>query len=191
MNISKDSLIVKSNHKIKMTTKDLVLTGMLTAVICVLSPHSIPIQPIPFTLSLYAIFLTGALLQPRYALMSALAYLLLGVFGLPVFSGYRGGIHALTSMTGGYLMSYPLMALCTSFFHKKSGKKAKLFSLILGMLLSLVLCYTIGSLWFAYISDTSFTYALSVCVVPFVLFDLIKVGLAAFTGSLLKKVIQF
>lgn len=191
MNDFQDTLIDQSHKRHRISTKDLVLTGMFTAIICVLSQLSIPIQPIPFTLSLFAIFLTGAILPPRYALMSVLAYLLLGVFGLPVFAGLKGGLHVLTGMTGGYLMAYPLMALCTSLFYKISGKKVKLFSLILGMVLALILCYTIGSLWFAYITDTSFSYALSVCVVPFVLFDLVKIGLAAFTGLLIKRLIRY
>ncbi|HBY72577.1 MAG TPA: biotin transporter BioY, partial [Lachnospiraceae bacterium] len=83
---------------------------MFTAVICVLSQISIPTQPIPFTLALFAIFLTGALLPPRAAFLSVFVYLLLGAFGLPVFAGFKGGIHVLTGMTGGYLMAYPFMS---------------------------------------------------------------------------------
>ncbi len=180
----------KSHKNQGNTTKYLVLTGMFTAIIAVLSPLTIPIQPIPFSLSLFAVFLTGAILPPRYALMSVIAYLLLGSFGLPVFAGYKGGIHVLTGMTGGYLMAYPLMAFIPALFYKILGRKVKLLSLVVGMIISLLLCYLIGTLWFTYITDTTFSYALSVCVIPFIPFDLIKIGLAASTGILIKKLFR-
>lgn len=174
------------NNLRTMNTKELVITGMFTAIICVMSQLFIPIQPIPFTLALFAIFLTGALLPPKYAFLSVLAYLLLGAFGLPVFAEFRGGIHILTGMTGGYIMAYPLMAFITALFYK-SFKKAKGLALSLGMLLSLLLCYLIGTLWFTFVANTSFIYALTVCVFPFVLFDLFKIGLAISISIIIRK----
>ena len=89
---------VTQTNKRKMSTQDLVMTGMFTAVICVMAQISIQTQPIPFTLALFAIFLTGALLSPRYAFLSVLVYLLLGAFGVPVFAGLKGGIQHLTGI---------------------------------------------------------------------------------------------
>ena len=165
----------KSKHKI--STKNLVLTSMFTAILCVMSQISIPTPMLPFSLSLFAIFLIGALLPPRLALMSVLAYVLLGAFGMPVFAGFKGGLHVVTGMTGGFIMAYPVMSLVTALFYK-IVKKYKIAALFIGMLLSLILCYLIGSLWFSYSTGNSFNYALTVCVAPFILFDLLKVGLA-------------
>ena len=184
-------------HNKQITTKKLVLTAMFTAIICVMSQVVIPLQPIPFSLSLLAIFLTGALLEPKYAFLATLAYLLLGAFGLPVFAGFKGGIQALTGMTGGYLVAYPIMAFITSLSYRLSTKikgnsSIKNISLIviptLGMVFSLFICYLIGTLWFSYVAKTTITYALSLCVVPFVAFDLIKIAITIALGAILRKV---
>lgn len=180
----------------RINTRDLVITGMFTAVICVLSQISIPTQPIPFTLGLFSIFLTGALLSPRFAFLSVMAYLLLGAFGLPVFAGFKGGVPALVGMTGGYLMAYPLIALITALSYKLAKKhtssNGKLFvpiSLFLGMTVSLLLCYLIGTLWFTFITGKTFYVALTLCVFPFVLFDFFKIILAISLSILIRRAV--
>lgn len=170
----------------RISAKDLVLTGMFTAIICVLSQISIPTQPIPFTLALLAIFLTGALLSPKYAFFAVLAYLLLGAFGLPVFAGLKSGVQTLVGPTGGYLMAYSLMALVTSLSHQYF-KKHKILALSVGMLISLALCYLIGTVWFTIITDNSFYTALTLCVFPFIVFDLVKIVLAISVSLLIRK----
>ncbi len=163
----------------------MVLTGMFTALLCVMAQISIPIKPIPFTLSLFAIYLIGALLPPRYALLSVLSYLLLGAFGLPVYAEMKGGFHILTGMTGGFLMAYPLMAFLTAVSYRYA-KKWKLAALTIGMLFSLILCYLLGSLWFTVSTGSGFQKALTLCVYPFVLFDLIKIALAVSFSQIIR-----
>lgn len=185
------------------SVKNLILTGMFTAIICVFSQIIIPLQPIPFSLSLLAIYLTGALLEPKYALLSALAYVLLGTFGLPVFAGFKGGPHILTGMTGGFIMAYPIMSFITSISYKFSDKLSNKFSdklaknvkpvtyislQVLGMIIALFMCYLIGTLWFCNVSDSKISYALSVCVLPFIPFDLIKILIASILATVLRKV---
>lgn len=183
----------------QITTKKLILTGMFTAIISVMSQITIPIQPIPFSLSLLAIFLTGMLLEPKYAFLATLSYILLGAFGLPVFAGLKGGVHVVTGMTGGFIMAYPIMAFVTAISYQLS-KKVKSLSYIknmsrlaipaLGMIISLFICYLIGSLWFTYVSGSTIAYALTVCVYPFIAFDLLKIALAISFGLVLRKVID-
>jgi biotin transport system substrate-specific component len=180
--------IQKSVTRQSIRTKDVVMTGMFTAVICVMSQISIPIQPIPFTLALFAIFLTGTLLAPRYAFFSVLCYLLLGTFGLPVFAGFKGGLQNLVGMTGGYLAAYPIMALVTSLFYSRA-KKYKTVWLVTGMLISLIICYAIGTTWFSYVTGTSFYQSLTLCVFPFIPFDLVKIVLATSIGSVIRKIV--
>jgi biotin transport system substrate-specific component len=168
--------------------KHLVITGMFTAIISVLSVITIPTHPIPFTLSLFAIFLTGSLLPPKDAFLSVIIYILLGAFGVPVFSGFRGGFQVITGFTGGYLLSYPLMAFIIALFQKFS-KKYKIFFVTIGMVIALILCYFLGTLWFSIASKTSFVSALSLCVAPFVLFDAVKIGIAVSFSVVLRKTI--
>jgi biotin transport system substrate-specific component len=183
MNEIKQAITTKSQ---RINTKDLVMTGMFTAVICIMSLITLPTQPIPFTLSLFAIFLTGALLEPRLAFLSTLAYLLLGAFGIPVFAGFRGGLQALTGMTGGYLMSYPLMAIVIALCYKYI-KKYKILALAIGMTLSLFLCYFLGTLWFMFISGNDLLTSLTLCVFPYAAFDLIKIILAISISTVIRK----
>ncbi len=166
-------------------TRNLVIMGMFTALLCVMAQISIPTQPIPFTLSLFAIFLTGALLPPRYAFLSVLSYVLLGTFGLPVFADYKGGPQIITGMTGGFIVAYPIMAFVTALANRYR-KNLRTVALSFGMLLSLVICYLLGSFWFTVVSGKSFSFALSVCVYPFILFDCIKIALAVFVSHMIR-----
>lgn len=202
-------------HNQSFSTKRIIITGMFTAIISVMSQIVIPTQPIPFTLSLLAIFLTGALLEPKYAFLSAIAYLLLGAFGLPIFAGFRGGLHVLTGVTGGFIMAYPLMTLITSISYQFSkrilkrsnysksitnnqlGKYNKFKKLIItmgipsfGMVISLMICYLIGSLWFSNISSTTIASALTICVFPFMVLDILKIAIAVASSVILRGLIR-
>ncbi len=184
MNSVQNNAINKTSGKI--VIKDIVLIGMFTALICVMAQLIIPIQPIPFTLSLVSLFLAGALLSPRNALLAALAYLLLGTFGLPVFANMQAGPQYLTGMTGGYLMAYPLMSFLPALGYKYV-KKNKVIGLTLGMVISLLLCYFFGTLWFTFVSGTGFNDALILCVYPYVPFDLVKIAVSVVLGVSLRK----
>ena len=78
-----------------MNTKKLVFTALFAAILCILSPISVPAGPIPVTLSVFALFLTAPVLPPAEAFFAVLVYILLGALGLPVFSGFNGGFHVL------------------------------------------------------------------------------------------------
>ncbi len=172
-----EQLNLKTRSKPLISIPGLVLTGMFTAILCVLAQISIPMQPIPFTLSVFAIYLIGALLPPRYAFLSVISYILLGAFGLPVFAGMKGGFQVLTGMTGGFIIAYPIMALLTALSYRYM-KKWKITALTTGMVISLLLCYLFGSLWFTVSTGSTLAEALSLCVYPFIPFDLIKIALA-------------
>lgn len=186
------------SRSVKISTGNMILSAMFTAITCVLSQIVIPIHPVPFSLSLLAIYLTGAFLKPKYALLSAFTYILLGIFGLPVFAGFKGGSHVLIGMTGGFLMAYPLMALITSITYKytykltfKSKHMKSVAHMVLpasGMIAALFVCYITGTLWFCYVAGAKVSYALSVCVLPFIPFDIIKILMAVITAAALKKV---
>lgn len=170
-------------------TKQIVITGLATAVICVVSMISIPLQPVPFTLSLFAIFLTGALLSPKSAFFAALVYLMIGACGVPVFAGMRGGLSVLLGVTGGYLVAYPLMSMIVAL-SVKLLRRRNVLSLSIGMLIALLVCYLIGTVWFCLVMQVSFAEALAVCVIPFVAFDLLKAALALALALVLARILS-
>lgn len=169
-------------------SKSLTIPALFTALIVILSQISIPIQPIPFTFSLLAIFLTAALLPPKQAFLSVFTYVMLGIIGLPVFAGFRGGLNIILGFTGGFIMVYPLMALVIALM-VKLGKNKNLSFTIIGMLIALVICYLMGCIWYMIVAKSSFSQAFSLCVAPFILFDIIKICIAfAFSVALRKAI---
>ena len=89
-------------------TKDLTLTAMMAAVICVLAPISIPIpvSSMPLSLGTFALYLTAYVLKPKMAFAATALYLLMGAVGLPVFAGYSAGFSRFAGAGGGYLTGY-------------------------------------------------------------------------------------
>ena len=86
-----------------MKTTELTRIALMTAVLCILAPISIPVpfSSVALSLAAFAIYLMAYILKPRQALFSICLYLLLGAAGLPVFAGYLGGISRFASPNGG------------------------------------------------------------------------------------------
>lgn len=131
------------NEKLRLTVK----AALFAAMLCVLSPLTIPAGAVPFSLSLAAVYLCGAFQTPLYAVASTVCYLILGACGLPVFSNFSGGIGKLIGPTGGYLFSYPLTALAVAL-SVKLFKKRSVLSLSVGMTVGCLLSYTCGTLYY-------------------------------------------
>ena len=162
----------------------MVFTGVMTAVLCVFGPLSVPIGPVPVSLATFVIYLMVYLLGMKRSAVSIGLYLLLGLIGLPVFSGYTGGPVKLFGPTGGYLIGYLFLALIGGYFIEKSG--GKLLPSLLGMILATAVLYTLGTLWLAKVTGISLMSALSAGVIPFIGIDAAKMAAAAILGPVLK-----
>ena len=88
----------------KNTTYTLVAIALMTAVICVLAPLSLPIGPVPISMATLVLFLSIYVLGWKKATISVCLYILLGLVGVPVFSGFTGGVSKLAGATGGYIV---------------------------------------------------------------------------------------
>lgn len=166
----------------RMKTKNLAFCALMAAVTAVCAQISIPLPGgVPLTLSVAAVYLSGAFLGPGLAFASQLVYLLLGAFGLPVFAGFSGSLGVLLGSTGGYLLVYPLMAAAVALGRRLWG--GKLPSLAASMLIALLLCYAGGTAWFMAVMQKSLAVSLAACVFPFVPVDLCKIALASAVGS--------
>lgn len=166
----------------RMKTKELTLCALMAAATAVCAQISIPLPGgVPLTLSVAAVFLSGALLGPGLAFVSQLVYLLLGAFGLPVFAGFSSGLGILLGPTGGYLLVYPLMAAAVALGRRFWG--GKLPALAGSMLIALLLCYAGGTAWFMAVAQKGLAASLAACVFPFVPVDLCKIALASAVGS--------
>ncbi|MCL2796882.1 MAG: biotin transporter BioY [Firmicutes bacterium] len=94
-----------------LTLREMCRIAVFTALICALSPIAIPIGAVPITLQTFVILCTGVVAGPKNGTVACVAYVLLGAFGVPVFSLGRGGFGMIAGPTGGFILSFPLMAL--------------------------------------------------------------------------------
>ena len=184
---------------------DMILIGLFAALIAVCAQIQIP-AAVPFTLQTFAIFLAAGLLGGKRGTVSVVIYILLGMVGLPVFAGFKGGIAALLGTTGGYIIGFIFSALLmwalekpvSSLFGKETGADSKknIFRKMAGpaisMILGLIVCYIFGTAWFVIVYTNTkepigIMTALGWCVFPFIIPDLIKIALALVLTLRLKK----
>lgn len=161
-----------------MTTKRIALIAVMAAVICVLSPLSIPLSAgVPISLATLAVMLAGAVLGPIDGMLATLVFLALGMLGVPVFSAYQAGIGVLFGKTGGFILGYIPLALCSGLFLPKGGKLSlrSVGPAVLGMLLGTVILYAFGTAWFLVLTHAGLKLALTACVLPFLPGDALKV----------------
>ncbi len=171
-----------ANYKFK--TTELALVGLMTAITCILGPIAIviPFSPVPFSLGLFAIILNCTLLYAPLSTLACMLYLLLGAAGLPVFSGFTGGLGVFLGPTGGYLLGYCFLPLCANLnFGFKRGAR------LTGIFCGLFLCYICGTCWLGFQVKTTFCQALLLGVVPYLPWDILKVVLAWQMGNQIRR----
>lgn len=164
-----------SNTENKVKARDLTLIAVFAAILCVISPFTVPIGPVGITLATFGVYLAGAVLGWKRAGAAVAVYLALGFIGLPVFSGFTGGFQRLAGPTGGYLVGYIPLAVITGLFSEKIGKK---WAAPVGMAVGTVALYAFGTAWFCIMSGTGVLPALSMCALPFLPGDAIKIACA-------------
>ena len=169
----------------------LAKVALAAVIIAVCSWASIP-YVIPFTLQTFAVFFVLILLGGKYGTAAIAVYVLLGAAGVPVFSGFKSGIGALTGVTGGYIFGFILSGLV---FWAIPFKNKNFFLSVVACVISLAVCYACGTLWFWFVSGAQgvegLIQALTVCVLPYAAIDLVKIILAVFLGEKLKKLLRF
>ena len=168
-----------------MKTRDLVVCSLFAAMTAVLSQISIPLpNGIPLTLQLFAVFLCGVILGAKKGFISTLVYVVLGAIGLPVFAGFTGGFQYIVGYSGGFIISFPLVAFIIGFVSEKTDN---MVFILLSTILGLIVSYTIGTLVFSIVTNTSISASLAACVIPFIFTDLLKCFIATVIGLKLKE----
>lgn len=161
--------------------QNLTQTALLAALICVCAWISVPVLDIAFTMQTFAVFLTLELLGGKRGTLTILLYLIMGAAGLPVFTGFRGGLSAILGATGGYLAGFLVIGLVYWAMTQVFGAKPviRLAALVLGLLA----CYGFGSLWFFIVylnggNGISLGAVIAKCVLPYLLPDAAKLAMA-------------
>ena len=164
-----------------MSTRNAAYIAMMAVILCVCSWLTIPFT-VPFTMQTFAVYCALLLLGGRRGLLAIGLYILLGLVGLPVFSGFRGGPGHLLGLTGGYIIGFLFTGLGYLLMESKLRGLGFLPRIVL-LALDLLPCYLVGTLWFTAVSrlhgsEIGFFSALGLCVVPYILPDRVKVVLA-------------
>lgn len=173
----------KSENSKKIVT--MCIIGLMSAIMCIAGPNSIPIGPVPISLTNLVIYIAAYVLTAVPCMISVMVYLLLGIVGLPVFSGYIGGIGKIMGPTGGYLIGFIITGFICSYVIWKFADK--IYMHVIGMVVGLLVAYLFGTVWFCVVYKTTFIAALTTCVFPFLLGDAIKIIIAAVAGPVLHK----
>lgn len=159
----------------KTKTQKLVMTGLLAALLAVLSQVSFPLPSgIPVTLQTFAVALCGFILGPKLGTLAVGVYLVLGAVGLPILAGFSGGVGVFAGMTGGYLWGFLLMVFLCGL-GTVLGKRWAAVPLGLG---GLALCHLCGAVQFAAVASVSPWAAFLTASAPYLIKDVISVALA-------------
>lgn len=161
-------------------TYDMVYIGIFTVLIAVCSWISIP-AAVPFTLQTFGVFMAVEVLGGKRGTMAVLVYILMGAVGIPVFAGFQGGIGVIFNTTGGYIVGFLCSALIMWAAESLFGKKPLVR--LLSMAAGLIACYALGTIWFMVVygrttGAVGLMTVLGWCVIPFIIPDLVKIGLA-------------
>ncbi len=171
----------------KLSTRDLCFIGIFTAIIAVLAQISIPMPyGVPMTLQTLAIPLAGIVLGTRNGTLSTLTYVLLGAFGVPVFAGFTGGLGIVFGPTGGFILSFPIMALAAGIGATHNHKAGLACGLVAGAIIN----YICGMLMFSLVTSRSLATAFIACVLPFIPTAIVKMVLAGFLGVKVKRALE-
>lgn len=187
--MSQQTAAVSREMKRGLSTAQIAMIGVMTALMCILGPLSVPIGPVPISLTHISVFMAVYALGMGKGTISYLVYLLIGAVGLPVFSGFSGGVAKILGATGGYLIGFVFMALISGWVIDHTEKR---YAHLLGMIAGDALCYLFGTIWFVKVysgadgSGMSFAAALAICVYPFLLGDLIKMVISLVIGPALR-----
>ena len=168
--------------------RDLALCALFAALIAIFSQIAIPLPVgVPISLALFAVYLCALLMPLKSSLLSIAAFLVLGLIGVPVFAGFRGGPAALFGKTGGYLLGYLLAGAVIGLSRQWLVSFAARCA---AMVAGLFLCYLFGTLWFMKLTNLGLLESLGYCVIPFLPGDAAKILLAALLAPRLRAAIK-
>lgn len=174
-------------QKKRISTKSMIMVGMFTAVLAVLSQIAIPMPSgVPVTLQTFAVALTGTVLGWKLGAAAALIYLLLGAVGVPVFSQMSGELGILLGKTGGFIFGFIFMALLCGL---GAAQKKKALTGVFGAA-GLLVCHILGVLQFMFLTQMPFWESALLVSVPYLLKDAISVILAFVLGEILRRALN-
>ena len=171
----------------RLSVYDIAVIAVFVAVIAVCSFFTVPLS-VPFTMQVFGIFLSIGLLGTKRVVACILAYLMLGIAGVPVFSNFQGGAQVLFGQTGGFLVGFVLSAVLSGALIQKL--KGSFLAVFFSMIVGLLACYVCGVFWLLIGFSFDFKAAI-ILTAPLFAFDIVKIALAAALSIRLKKYVRY
>lgn len=169
--------------------RELTVIGMMTAVLCILAPFSLMLPGmVPISLATLALYFFPYILGGKGSALCCLIYIIIGAAGLPVFSGFSGGISRLAGPTGGYIIGYFAIILIESAAIRRFPDKKSAH--IIGMVSGTALCYLLGTAWYCFLTKITLSAALTVAVLPFIPADAAKIAAASALAPIVSSRLQ-
>lgn len=171
-----------------MKIKNLTATALMTAVVTVISLISLPnaVTGVAITLQVFAVAFSGYLLGVKRGLLAVLSYIIIGLIGVPVFSGFRGGFDAIVGLTGGFIIGFLPLAL----FCGLSNYKNKIWYSILFGVIGLIVCHIFGVVQYSVYSKSGILSSAVLVSFPYLIKDLVLLLGAYFSAKVVKKALK-
>lgn len=157
-----------------MTTRSITRCGVCIALLACSAWITVPLGPVPFTMQTFALALLPQIMSTRNAFFTVAVYLLLGAAGVPVFSGFQGGLGTLLGPTGGFLLGFAAGMPVAGVVMRSGLLPRRARGALAGVAL-LAVSYVLGTLQLMNVYAIDAPAALVVAVVPFVVPDMVKI----------------
>lgn len=167
----------------KRKTVNLIFCALFTAIIAVCAQIQIPTPFFPITLQTFALALCGYTLGAKNSSLSVLAYILLGILGAPIFSGFCGGFHHITDPGGGFVMGFlPFSILCGV-----SDRFTGTFKKILFSILGILIMYSFGITYFCFLTGTNILSPMALVFIGLFIKDIAVTVFAFYISKIIRK----
>lgn len=187
-----DNMAETKKSKTKLTTIAMTQIALCTALMCIAAQISIPLPiGVPFTLQVMMVILIALILKPVYSLISQVLYTLLGIVGLPVFTGGRSGLGTILSPTGGFIIGFLIAVFLVSLLKGKNESKYAVARYIaVSVLVGIPAMYIPGIAMYMVYVNTDLFSAIATLTSVFILIDLAKCVIASLIAVPLNKALS-
>ncbi|WP_066829921.1 biotin transporter BioY [Collinsella ihumii] len=166
-----------------MDARQIARVGVAVALLSVSAWITVSFGPVPFTLQTMALAMLPAILDRKGACAAVAVYLLLGAVGLPVFSGFGSGIGQIAGMTGGFLWGFLIGTIAgTSVKSVLPDRVPQFAQVAIADIVMLLISYACGTAQLMIVGSMGLVPALVAAVLPFVVFDLMKLAVGTSIG---------
>ncbi len=182
---------MKTEKKRAFTTKEMVLIGMMAAVMAVISQLQIPTPGgVPVTIQVFGVALIGSILGSKRGFMTILVYVLIGSVGAPVFAGMQGGLQVLSGMAGGYIWGWFALVLFAGIRPNLKSAKANVTITVVAALIGLMICEFVGGLQWAILSNGDIRTIMIYSFTAFIPKDIVITILGVILGRPMRKIVD-